>query len=222
MKVGRASDLASVPIGPFSFNAVVVICDPRLKRAGEDLNDILRYCFTLRYIASLSLIFVTHSLIFMCSLKVISGDISFWTKQNAPCRGRKNAHWGRKKRTSQTDAGRWSQTSLFHYTAPPVRITWYTCEDSRDRTKKKKIKSRFKILLPWACRAPCADSGSGFYKHPSRGQESPPEPGWLDWWKNVKKKKWRSDRATTWVQEPVGFLPADQVALGELFTASDL
>ena len=88
-----------------------------------------------------------------------------------------------KKRTSQTDAGRWSQTSLFHYTAPPVRITWYTCEDSRDRTKKKKIKSRFKILLPWACRAPCADSGSGFYKHPSPGQESPPEPGWLVWCK---------------------------------------
>ena len=92
---------------------------------------------------------------------------------------KKNAHWGIKKLTSQTDAGRWSQTSLFHYTAPPVRITWYTCEDSLDRTKKKKIKSRFKILLPWACRAPCADSGSGFYKHPSPGQESPPEPGWL-------------------------------------------
>ena len=125
-----------------------------------------------------------------------------------------------KRLTSQTDAGRWSQTSLFHYTAPPARITWYTCEDSRDRTKKKNIKSRFKILLPWACRAPCADSGSGFYKHPSPGQESPPEPGWLVGWFDVRMR--RSDRATTWVQEPVGFLPADQVALGELFTTSDL
>ena len=82
-------------------------------------------------------------------------------------------------------------------------------------------------LKPWACRAPCAGCGSCSYKHPSQGQESLSEPGKsisIDHQNDVKDLRWKLswDRAATWVEEPIGFVPADQVALWKLFTACNL
>ena len=82
-------------------------------------------------------------------------------------------------------------------------------------------------LKPWACTEPCAGCGSCSYKHPSQGQESLCEPGKsisIKHQNDVKDLRWKLswDRAATWVEEPIGFVPADQVALWKLFTAGHL
>ena len=85
-------NLASVPVGPFPFYSIVVICNPGLKKnkkviiyqlqpyfkkKHENRIPLLQLRYTLRYIASLSLILATHSGIFMCSLGGGSKHIKF-------------------------------------------------------------------------------------------------------------------------------------------------
>ena len=137
---------------------------------------------------------------------------------------------GAMKVTWLSGAGQLSQTSLSCWTAQPLQITWCTCagspgqtENQREKIQQLSVQSDNLELVGHHVQAEVPASANIPLKVKSLF------PSLVGLWNiliemifNGVSWKLGRDRAATWVEEPVGLLPADQVALRELFAPRHL
>ena len=180
----------------------------------------LRNWFTLRYTASLSLIFVTHSLIFMCSLDKL-GSISHKAGALQATTRSYESHLAVRCWTIESNF-----SLLLNCTASPDNLV-HMCRLSGSNWKPKRENwntATLNLELVWHhVQAEVPASANILLKVKSLF------PSLVGLWNiliemifNGVSWKLGRDRAATWVEEPIGFLPADQVALRKLFAPRHL